>query len=158
MKKALIFVALGFILLLGLTLKYGRALLTYVQVEVNQRSWQSANLTHYRYKLSMGCMCESSLARMPLTIEVRDGSVVSMVDGEGKPVTDLDPDYRTYLDYAAIDNLFSEVKSNLIEGSDKVEVTYDPTYKFPARIDIDRNLGIWDDELQVFVTKLERLP
>src|SRR5690349_9301931 len=51
----------------------------------NREKWESQHITHYRFELHVSCFC-AFRDQMPLTIEVKDGKVVSMADSKGQPV------------------------------------------------------------------------
>jgi len=55
----------------------------------NQSKWQDANITHYRFDVSVGCFCLFR-SQMPMTVEVQNGEIVSMIDvnGEAFPMDD----------------------------------------------------------------------
>ena len=55
-----------------------------------------------------------------------------------------------------MDTLFTQLKDALTEA-DKVEVTYDPTYGFPAILAIDQIEQAMDDELYITVDNFEIL-
>ena len=74
----------------------------------NQQKWQDANITHYRFELSIGCFCVFR-DQMPLTVEVRDGQIVHMAAVDGTLVLDTDQNYEFYAPHATIDLLFAEI-------------------------------------------------
>lgn len=78
----------------------------------HQKKWQGANITHYRFELSMVCFCAFG-NRMPLRIEVLNGEVVAMHSADGHRITAADPDYRYFSRYATLDRLFTELQSGI---------------------------------------------
>ena len=126
------------------------------EYDVNLEKWQDANISHYRYSLRLICFCPGT-DKMPLSIEVQNGEVVSMTYADGTPVPADDPQFEFYSGYATIDRLFSELKAELDGGSEEVTVTYDPTYGFPAQVNLDRIKAAIDDELAVTVSDFEAL-
>jgi hypothetical protein len=58
----------------------------------NLAKWNDANISHYRYQLFIGCFCPFA-GDMPLTIEVKDGEIVSMTRFDGTPISETDPSY-----------------------------------------------------------------
>lgn len=95
---------------------------------------------------------------MPMTVEVQNGEVVSIVDVNGQPYPSTDPMSEFILQYATIDRLFSELGSDSVQKADKLTVTYDPTYGFPTEAIIDFIELAADDELYLSASGLEPLP
>jgi hypothetical protein len=125
------------------------------EIERNQEKWQGTNIQHYRFNLSLGCFCVFS-QDMPLVIEILNNQVVSMEYQSGNPV---DAANREYFErFATIDRIFSELEADLRGKADKVAVTYDPTYGFPAQVNIDYIENATDDELGLTVSEFEVLP
>ncbi len=123
----------------------------------NQKKWNDANITHYRYELNIGCFC-AFRSDMPLTVEVLNGEVVSMTGVDGTAITNEDPFYETFTKYATIDRLFSELEADLGGEADEVTVKYDATYGFPTDINIDFIKNAVDDELHLGASGFESLP
>jgi len=123
----------------------------------NQQKWEDANITHYRFDVNISCFC-AFRDQMPLTIEVRDGQVVSLTNVNGDQVLDTDPNYQFFAPYATLDLLFSELDAAQNGKADKVTVTYDETYGFPKDLTIDFVEEATDDELYLTVTNFEPLP
>ncbi|HSG44386.1 MAG TPA: DUF6174 domain-containing protein [Anaerolineales bacterium] len=123
----------------------------------NREQWQDANITHYRFQLAVVCFCPVS-GVMPLSVEVRDGEVISMQDVNGNDYPDGDPFGEFVLKYATMDRLFSELDTDSVREADKLTVSYDSTYGFPTEISIDFIELAMDDELGIYVTAFESLP
>jgi len=123
----------------------------------NQQKWQDANITHYRFELSIGCFC-AFRDQMPLTIEVRDGQIVHMAAVDGTLVLDTDQNYEFYAPHATIDLLFAEIDKAVKEGAYSVTVTYDATHGFPTEIAIDQSQEIADEEMYYSISGFEALP
>lgn len=125
------------------------------EIERNKEKWRDANVSHYRYNLFVGCFCVFS-QDMPLVIEVKDGEVVSMEYQNGN---EIDATSRELFEkYATIDRIFSELEKDVNGEADEVVVTYDPTYGFPAEVNIDFIKNAIDDELALTVSNFEKLP
>jgi len=120
----------------------------------NRALWESQNISHYRFQLQVGCFC-AFMDLMPLSVEVRDGQVVSLLDASGRPV----PAVRLEMleRYAGIDKLFELVNQAISDKADKVMVFYDPTYGFPSQVSIDYIKRAVDDELGLQVSNFEVL-
>jgi hypothetical protein len=93
-----------------------------------------------------------------MTVEVQDGEIVSIVDVNGMAFTSTDPMSEFILKYATIDRIFSELGSDSVQEADKLTVTYDPTYGYPADVVIDFIELAIDDELYLSVSGFEPLP
>jgi len=123
----------------------------------NQSKWQDVEINHYRFQLNVGCFCLFR-SQMPVTVEVQNGEVVSMVDVNGESFPLDDPMSEFVLKYATIDRLFSELESDSVREADSLTVNYDPTYGFPTEISIDFIELAADDELYLSVSAFEPLP
>jgi hypothetical protein len=126
------------------------------EYEQNLKKWEEAQISHYRYQLFIGCFCPF-VEDMPLTIEVKNGDVVSIARADGTFVNPADAPYESYTVYATIDRVFLELEAALAGEADEVIVAYDPLYGFPASIAIDRIKEAIDDELSVQVSGFEVL-
>ena len=125
------------------------------EIEGNQEKWRDANISHYRFNLSIGCFCVFS-QDMPLVIEVMDGKVVSMEYQSGNAI---DATSREFFDkFTTIDWIFSELEADLAGAADEVTAAYDPTYGFPVDVTIDYVKEAIDDELYLTVSGFEALP
>ena len=126
------------------------------EIEGNQEKWRDANISHYRFNLSIGCFCVFT-QDMPLVIEVTDGKVVSMEYQTGNAI---DATNREFFDrFSTIDRIFSELEADLAGAADEVTVvTFDPTYGFPVDVTIDYVKEAIDDELYLTVSGFEALP
>ncbi|SRR5258706_5228596 len=123
----------------------------------NQKKWNDANITHYRFELNISCFC-AFRDQMPLKVEVRKGEIVSITTSSGSVVANTDVSYENFSRYATIDKLFTELQADLGGKADEVTVTYDPTYGFPSTINIDFIKNAVDDELYLSVAAFEKLP
>ena len=92
-----------------------------------------------------------------MTVEVKDGEVISITDANGEVFPASDPMYGFVLKYATIDRLFAELESDEVQEADKLSVTYDPTYGYPGEITIDFIELAVDDELYISVEGFEPL-
>jgi hypothetical protein len=125
------------------------------EIEQNQAKWQDADISHYRYDLSISCFCVFS-QDMPLNVEVQDGKVVSMRYKSGK---EIDPSLLELFEkYATIDRTFAELKADLNGAADEVIAKYDPTHGFPTEVTIDVEKQATDDELYLSLSNFEKLP
>lgn len=123
----------------------------------NQSKWQDAGIDHYRFDLGVGCFCPVGDI-MPMTVEVLNGEVVSIIDVNGDAFTSTHPMSEFILRYATIDRIFSELNSDSVQEADKLTVSYDPTYGFPSEVSIDFIELAADDELYLSASAFEPLP
>jgi hypothetical protein len=127
------------------------------EFDKNKAVWDNANISHYRYVLSVSCFCVF-MDDMPVTIEVENDQVVSITSVKG---TLIDPTnevlYPVVAPYATIEDLFGQLKSAL-QDADEVSVVYDTTYGYPSSIAIDQIKEAVDDEMYLTVESFEVLP
>jgi hypothetical protein len=145
------------IILLLLALVLSACSLGGTELSRNQSKWQDTNITHYRFQLNVGCFC-AFRSLMPVTVEVKNGVVVSMTDVNGTVISATDPNSEFITKYATMDRLFSELESDSVRKADHLTVTYDPTYGFPSEINIDFIEQAADDELHLSASAFEALP
>lgn len=119
----------------------------------NREKWESQHITHYRFELHVSCFC-AFRDQMPLTIEVKDGKVVSMIDSKGQPVTQFGELFDTY---NTIDKLFAKLDAALNGEADSTTVEYDSAKGFPTSIYIDYIQEAADDEIGFTVSNLTAL-
>ena len=125
------------------------------EFDQNLSKWEGANISYYQYDLVIGCFCPF-YQDMPLTIEVKNGEMVSIARADGTLVDASDPNYEYYVKYATIDRLFGELRSEMAEA-EEVLVTYDSQYGFPVDVSIDVIKLAMDDELSLQVKNFKVL-
>ena len=123
----------------------------------NQKKWNDANITHYRFELNISCFC-AFRDQMPLKVEVQNGEIVSITASDGSVITKSDPRYENFSQHATIDRLFAELKADQSGKADEVTVKYDATYGYPTEINIDFIKNAVDDELYLSTSAFEKLP
>ena len=124
--------------------------------EKNRQTWQDSGITHYRFSLNIGCFC-AFRNKMPITVEVQNGEIISMTSPDGTLITATDPSYETFSKYATIDRIFSELEAGLAGDAEEVTVTYDSARGFPSDIYFDYIKAAADDELSLTVSNFEVL-
>ncbi len=119
--------------------------------------WHAHNMTSYEMTLGIGCFCPF-YDRMPLTVEVRDGRVVSVVDSQGQPVAADDP-IRSYGNeqLMTVDGVFDYAR-DAIRNADETRISYDPVLGFPTGLSIDQIKMAMDDEMSVTIQAVRALP
>jgi hypothetical protein len=124
------------------------------ELDDNRAKWDSAGVSHYRFELTISCFCPFAEI-MPITVEVKDGQIVSLTDVNGQAV---EGEFSQYIEEAAsIDRLFDIIENNLSEA-DEVNITYDAQYGFPTAINIDFIKMAMDDEISYYVNSFKALP
>jgi len=120
----------------------------------NTEKWDAQGVTHYRFELTISCFCPF-MDIMPVTVEVKDGQIVSLTDVNGQPLAD---NFRaTFEEAATVEGLFAIAAEN-IANADKVDIVYDMQYGFPTSIIVDRIKLAVDDEISYYVEAFEVLP
>jgi uncharacterized protein DUF6174 len=125
------------------------------ELSQNQQKWQNANITHYRFQLSVGCFC-AFRDKMPLTIEVENGQVTSMTYADGTAVSAEEQTNMGFAQFATMDDLFKYTAQRTKDAAE-VKAAYDATYGYPTEVSIDGNKQIADDELYLSVSAFEKL-
>lgn len=75
-----------------------------VRFQINREKWESQNITHYRFDLEISCFCPVFWGTMPVTIEIKDGQIISMMDVNGIALDDYL--YKEIEDTGTIEKLF----------------------------------------------------
>jgi hypothetical protein len=127
------------------------------QLDANLQRWQAQGIAHYRMQVNIGCFCPF-FDRMPLTVEVQDGQVLSVADAKGQPVAADDP-IRSFGNeqLMTIEGVFAYARE-AFQTADKTEVAYDPALGFPRSLSIDSIELAMDDEMSVLISEFEVLP
>lgn len=147
MKKRTLLIA---VLVLALTLSACGAK---SDMAKNRDKWNSLGVSHYTFELTISCFCPFFEVN-PVTVEVKDGKIVSMTDASGQP---LKAEFaQTFEEAATVEGLFAIAEENLA-NADEVEVTYDAQYGFPASIVVDRIKMAVDDEISYHVEAFQVL-
>ncbi|MCX6056868.1 MAG: DUF6174 domain-containing protein [Chloroflexi bacterium] len=126
------------------------------ELDRNRQTWQDSGVTHYRFSLNIGCFCVFR-DKMPITVEVQNGEIISMTYPDGTLVAVTDPNYETFSQHATIERLFTELEAGQSGDADEVTVTYDSTRGFPSEIFFDFIKAAADDELTLSVSNFQVL-
>ena len=124
----------------------------------NRARWQAAQITDYRYQLSINCFCFPQRDILPLTIEVRAGQLAGITTNDGTPYLASDPMYAFVQDYATIDAIFATLMRDDMQQADILDISYDQTYGFPMDVAITYEQGRLDDGMTVSVRAFAVLP
>jgi hypothetical protein len=124
------------------------------ELNANRDKWDASGVSHYSFQLTISCFCPF-MDIIPVSVEVKDGQIVSMTDAQGKPLAD---NFReTFEKAATVEGLFAIAEENL-SNADQVEVTYEAQYGFPTSIVVDRIKLAVDDEVSYYADAFKILP
>lgn len=123
----------------------------YTHLDTLQRQralWDSLDLDHYRMTLMRDCACDPTA--LAIDIEVVESQVVSAVDHyEGFSLLN-DP----FSYHQTIDDLFAQIESALLSGSDRVVVTYS-AQGYPTRVTLQHSFADLGSGVHYEVSALE---
>ena len=124
----------------------------------NRTTWKNSGIAHYRFGLTLGCFCPFQ-DKMPLSIEVNQGEIVSIAGPDGKEISKDDVNYQLFADYGTIDRIFEKLDGAMDDKqAGDIIVKYDPTFGIPTEASIDYIKLAMDDEIYVTVSGFEKLP
>lgn len=108
------------------------------ELEQNRAKWESQHITHYRMSLDLP-FSSSTYSRMPLTVEVRDDKIVSVMDINGRGFSpEIDEDFHyDYPQAFTIPGLFTIANDWFRKKPPSINVSYDPILGYPTSISID---------------------
>lgn len=120
----------------------------------NRSIWKAAAIVDYEYGYNKYCACHPTNPPETL-VTVRAGKVVRV---RHRPVGyDREVEAPRGLEYYwTIDGLFDLI-AKALDRKAKVGVVYDATLGYPTKIDIDYDPDLIGDEVDLKVTRLERL-
>jgi Family of unknown function (DUF6174) len=111
-------------------------------VAENHRAWLEHDIDSYSFTLSRFCFCAGP---HEARIMVKNDVVVSVISPENQGGAEPQQ-------WPTLDGLFEIIADAEARDADRIFVTYDPTYSYPASIDIDYVEDRFDDEIQYQVT------
>ena len=128
------------------------------ELEHNRTKWESQHITHYRMSLDLDDPSPYE-NRMPLTVEVKDGKLVSVVDAHGQSVSaENDDDFGYEQQYFTIPGLFSFAYKTVWENPPEILISYDPALGYPASIYVDPYTEPCCQEYAIGVQDFQVLP
>ncbi len=98
----------------------------------NRAKWDSQHITHYRFQVAPP-------DATPMIVEVKDGSLVSVVDIKGITYA-VNASNKTLLDnsnFLTISDLFAYINDTYVRKPASMRVEYDPAMGYPTTIDVD---------------------
>ena len=120
------------------------------ELRAELRLWEALALDSYSFEFHRVCFCGGPLE--PLRVVVRADAVVSVTDA----ATGATPQLPTPAWMGTIDQIFAELIRDS-EHAAGVELSFDPTYHFPARARVDRIKNAIDDEYELALGDLRPL-
>lgn len=120
------------------------------ELSQNQAKWQDQAPAHYRFDLQIGCFC-AFRDRMPLTVEIQNGEIVSIVDATGAAPTEQEMEW--YAPYLGVDKVFEYAQKASTEAA-KLEIKYDASLGYPTQLYVDWNEETMDEEVGLDITNL----
>lgn len=90
------------------------------------RLWRSSGLVNYTFKSTVLCFCGPEYTA-PMTVTVRGGAVISVVDRSTGAVRPLN--YRQ-----SVDSVFSAAATEIMVRPDRLHVTYDVSLGYPRTL------------------------
>jgi hypothetical protein len=118
----------------------------------NRQRWASAGVHDYEFDFQRSCFCPPPVTQ-PVHIVVRQDAIVSVVrtsDGQSA--------MSSYTVWPRVDELFLDVQQRLEQHTERLDVSYDPTFGYPRSILADIALMAADDEYALTAGNLRRLP
>lgn len=116
------------------------------ELERNERTWMSADLTAYEFHFRRLCFCGPDTTR-EVIIEVILDNVSSVRDAEtGEELPDPDS-------YPTVVDLFAEIRDAIEREADVIEVEYDDLFGHPVSAAFDFVLNAADEEMSFIVTE-----
>lgn len=118
-------------------------------------AWRAAAIDDYEYGYNKFCECHREAPPETL-VTVRGGEVARVRHRHPDTGTEIEAEPRNLEWYWTVDGLFDMVDTALERGVE-VRADYDPTLGYPTRVFIDYDPGMIGEELDVRLTRLERL-
>ena len=117
--------------------------------------WRAAGVDDYEYGYNKFCECHREAPPETL-VTVRDGEVARVRHRHSDTGTEIEAEPRNLEWYWTVDGLFDMVDTALQRGVE-VRADYDAALGYPTRVFIDYDPGMIGEELDVRLTRLERL-
>ncbi len=102
--------------------------------------WEHSSIAHYSYTGGWSCFCPPEyVAEVSVTVV---GGKVTAVSSAAPNVGTIPPPER----FRAIEGLFALIQNAITQNAARIEVSYDKTYGYPAKLFIDWRASIFDEE------------
>lgn len=110
-------------------------------LEQARARWQALGADSYSFELNRGCFCV--LAGRRVLVTVQHGAVTGADYLDSKDA--VEPLLLTYL--PTVPDLFDLLEAAIDGHPASFQVSYDPAYGYPTRIEIDFSASIADDQI-----------
>lgn len=110
--------------------------------------WTASGADSYTYDVNRSCFCV--LGGKSVTVTVQNGGVVSASLAESG--SQVDNALLTYV--PTVPDLFDLIEDALSRNPAFFSATYDPTYGYPTRIEVDYSANAVDDETAISTRNL----
>ena len=120
------------------------------ELQSNRERWAARSITNYRFVLHAGC-CGPVRVSSPVSIEVRDGSAVSIATVKRVRSSYLEG----YERFDTIEKLFGVIEGAINRKAEFVSVSYEPTLGHPLSIVVDESRSAIDDDVTFRVERVE---
>ena len=121
---------------------------TISSLEANKEKWENASILDYSFVFQVSCYCNVEYTS-PKAVSVRDGNIVT--------VNDLAYSEEIHRGIFSINDLFKEIEKASNQKVAVLETTYDSFYGFPAKLYIDRDERIADEEIGYSISNFKPL-
>lgn len=101
------------------------------EVAIQERLWQEAGLTSYRFEFEQQCFCVREQVQ-PVIIEVRDERIERVLSKE----TGQDLSGEANLQWYTVADLFGRIVEAQANGTAPLVVRYDPQLGYPVHIEM----------------------
>ena len=107
------------------------------ELESNQAKWDSQRISHYRMTFNFPFTIYDS-GQMPLTVEVKDGKVISILDSQGDTIKypDKIENINNYPYEFTIPGLFAYLHDTIWKKPPDLQITYDSVFGYPLTVDV----------------------
>jgi Family of unknown function (DUF6174) len=114
------------------------------EAQARRATWRARGISDYRLLVVVACFCPGPLG--PGVIDVQGGVVVALRDTTGRSMQGMRGGRGPFEPWSSytIEGLFDAVERGA-QSSDVLEVSYDASFGYPARIRGDMKLGLPDD-------------
>ena len=121
---------------------------TISSLEANKEKWENASILDYSFVFQVSCYCTVEYTS-PKAVSVRDRNIVT--------VNDLAYSEEIHRGIFSINDLFKEIEKASNQKVAVLETTYDSFYGFPAKLYIDRDERIADEEIGYSISNFKPL-
>ena len=123
-----------------------------VELTRNRQRWASAGVHDYEFDYQLSCFCVTDATENVHVVVRGDQVSAAFRIRDGLPAT------RQFGKWPTVADLFDSVQRHIEAKSERLEVSYDPTYGYPRSIVADGSFMVADDESSQTASNLRPLP